>query len=61
MSEREPISEALDYARPGGTIVLAGVKGFKPVPDFVSDLIDRQDVRERVEALLPSALKRSQH
>lgn len=29
--------------------------------DFVSDLIDRQDVRERVEALLPSALKRSQH
>jgi deoxyadenosine/deoxycytidine kinase len=28
--------------------------------DFVSDLVDRQDVRERVEALLPSALKRSQ-
>jgi len=26
--------------------------------DFVSDLVDRQDVRERVEALLPSALKR---
>lgn len=29
--------------------------------DFVSDLVDRQDVRERVEALLPSALKRSQY
>ena len=29
--------------------------------DFVSDLVDRQDVRERVEALLPSALKRSGH
>lgn len=27
--------------------------------DFVSDLVDRQDVRERVEALLPSALNRS--
>ena len=27
--------------------------------DFASDLVDRQDVRERVEALLPSALKRS--
>lgn len=29
--------------------------------DFVSDLVDRQDVRERVEALLPAALKRSQY
>jgi deoxyadenosine/deoxycytidine kinase len=29
--------------------------------DFVNDLIDRQDVRERIEALLPSALKRSGH
>ncbi|MBT8047461.1 MAG: deoxynucleoside kinase [Xanthomonadales bacterium] len=27
--------------------------------DFVADLIDRQDVRERIEALLPSALKRN--
>jgi deoxyadenosine/deoxycytidine kinase len=27
--------------------------------DYVSDLIDRQDVRERVEALLPSTLKRA--
>ena len=26
--------------------------------DFVSDLIDRQDVRERIERLLPSALER---
>ncbi len=29
--------------------------------DFVSDLVDRQDVRERVEALLPTALKRNGH
>ncbi len=27
--------------------------------DFVSDLIDRQDVRERIEALLPSTLNRN--
>jgi deoxyadenosine/deoxycytidine kinase len=27
--------------------------------DFVNDLVDRQDVRERIEALLPSALKRN--
>lgn len=34
-----PVVEALDYVRPGGTIVLAGVKGFKAVPDFISDKI----------------------
>jgi deoxyadenosine/deoxycytidine kinase len=27
--------------------------------DFISDLVDRQDVRSRIEALLPSALKRN--
>jgi len=27
--------------------------------DFVADLVDRQDVRERVESLLPSALRRN--
>ena len=27
--------------------------------DFVSDLIDRQDVRQRIESLLPSALERN--
>lgn len=35
----EPVAEALHYAAPGGRVVLAGVKGFKKVPDFVSDLI----------------------
>jgi threonine dehydrogenase-like Zn-dependent dehydrogenase len=34
-----PVAEALHYAAPGGRIVLAGVKGFKAVPDFLSDLI----------------------
>lgn len=27
--------------------------------DFVNDLVDRQDVRERIESLLPAALKRN--
>jgi threonine dehydrogenase-like Zn-dependent dehydrogenase len=35
----EPVAEALRYAASGGRVVLAGVKGFKPVPDFVSDLV----------------------
>jgi threonine dehydrogenase-like Zn-dependent dehydrogenase len=34
----EPVAETLYYAAVGGRIVLAGVKGFKPVPGFVSDL-----------------------
>jgi threonine dehydrogenase-like Zn-dependent dehydrogenase len=29
----------VDFARAGGRIVLAGVKGFKPIPNFVSDKI----------------------
>jgi deoxyadenosine/deoxycytidine kinase len=29
--------------------------------DFVSDLVDRQDVRSRIEALLPAALARARH
>ena len=35
----EPVKQALHMVKPGGTIVLAGVKGFKPVDDFVSDMI----------------------
>ena len=35
----EPIAEALHYAATGARIVLAGVKGFKAVPEFVSDLV----------------------
>ena len=34
-----PVAEALHYAAFGGRIVLAGVKGFTAVPDFVSDLV----------------------
>jgi threonine dehydrogenase-like Zn-dependent dehydrogenase len=35
----EPITQAIDFARMGGCIVLAGVKGFKAVPDFISDKV----------------------
>jgi threonine dehydrogenase-like Zn-dependent dehydrogenase len=35
----EPIAESLYYAAPGARIVLAGVKGFRPVPEFVSDVV----------------------
>jgi len=41
----EPIAEALHYVAPGGRIVLAGVKGFKAVPDFVSDLVVMKEAR----------------
>src|SRR5262249_7934487 len=43
----QPIAEALHYVAPGGRIVLAGVKGFKNVPDFVSDLIVVKEVTIR--------------
>ncbi|MEE9279310.1 MAG: zinc-binding dehydrogenase [Myxococcota bacterium] len=40
----EPVAEALDYVRPGGTIVLAGVKGQKPVANFISDKIVLKEI-----------------
>ncbi len=43
----EPVAEALDYVRPGGTIVLAGVKGYKPVDGFISDKIVMKEISIR--------------
>lgn len=40
-----PVADALHYVAMGGRIVLAGIKGFKPVPDFVSDLIVVKEAR----------------
>lgn len=40
----EPVAEALHYVALGGRIILAGVKGFKPVPDFISDLIVLKEI-----------------
>jgi threonine dehydrogenase-like Zn-dependent dehydrogenase len=42
-----PVADALDFAAAGGTVVLAGVKGFKPIPDFVSDKIVMKEIRIR--------------
>ena len=43
----DPVRESLDYVRPGGTVVLAGVKGFRPIPDFVSDKIVLKEITIR--------------
>ena len=40
----EPITQAIDLVAPGGRIVLAGVKGFKPVPDFISDKVVLKEI-----------------
>jgi threonine dehydrogenase-like Zn-dependent dehydrogenase len=39
-----PVAQALDFVRPGGRVILAGVKGFKPIPDFVSDKIVMKEI-----------------
>jgi len=43
----QPVRDALDMVRPGGTIVLAGIKGMKPVDNFVSDLIVLKEINIR--------------
>lgn len=35
----KPVAEALGYVKQGGTIVLAGTKGFKPIENWISDWI----------------------
>jgi threonine dehydrogenase-like Zn-dependent dehydrogenase len=35
----EPVAQALDMVKRGGTIVLAGTKGTNPIPHFLSDKI----------------------
>jgi threonine dehydrogenase-like Zn-dependent dehydrogenase len=42
-----PVAEALDYVAPGGRVVLAGVKGFKEIPRFVSDKIVLKEITIR--------------
>src|SRR4030095_4562958 len=41
----KPVADAMSMVRQGGTVVLAGVKGFKPVENFVSDLIVMKEIR----------------
>jgi len=43
----QPIVDAIDCAALGGTIVLAGVKGLKSVPGFVSDKVVLKEITLR--------------
>ena len=40
----KPVAESLDYVRMGGTVVLAGVKGFREIPGFVSDKVVMKEI-----------------
>jgi threonine dehydrogenase-like Zn-dependent dehydrogenase len=40
----EPIVQSLEFVRQGGTVVLAGVKGFKEIPNFISDIIVLKEI-----------------
>ncbi len=40
----EPVAESLDYVRMGGRVVLAGVKGFREIPAFISDKIVLKEI-----------------
>lgn len=43
----KPVTDALSMVRAGGTVVLAGVKGFKAVDNFVSDLVVMKEINIR--------------
>ncbi|MEE8244641.1 MAG: zinc-binding dehydrogenase, partial [Pseudomonadales bacterium] len=43
----QPVVDALSMVRMGGTVVLAGVKGFKKVDNFVSDLVVMKEINIR--------------
>ena len=40
----KPVADSLSMVRPGGTVVLAGVKGFRAVDNFVSDLVVMKEI-----------------
>ena len=40
----EPIVQSLDFVTFGGTVMLAGTKGFKAVPDFISDKVVMKEI-----------------
>ncbi len=42
-----PVAEALDNVAMGGTVVLAGMKGERPIPDFLSDKIVVKEITLR--------------
>ena len=40
----EPITQAIDMVRPGGKVVVAGLKSFKPIPNFISDKLITKEI-----------------
>jgi threonine dehydrogenase-like Zn-dependent dehydrogenase len=42
-----PVAESLDYAAPGARVILAGTKGFKEIPRFVSDKLVLKEISLR--------------
>lgn len=40
----EPVAQSLQLVRQGGRVILAGVKGYKPVENFLSDLIVMKEI-----------------
>ncbi len=40
-----PVEDALSAVRVGGTVVLAGIKGYKPVQGFISDKVVFKEIR----------------
>ena len=41
----KPVADAMRMVKTGGKVVLAGVKGFKPVDEFVSDYIVTREIQ----------------
>ena len=41
----QPVIDAVDMVRPGGRIVLAGLKGFRPVPNLITDKIVINEIK----------------
>jgi threonine dehydrogenase-like Zn-dependent dehydrogenase len=40
----EPVAQSVDFVKMGGKIVLAGVKGFKEIPGFISDKVVMKEI-----------------
>lgn len=40
----EPVTQAIEMVRPGGKVVVAGLKGSRPVPGFVSDRLITKEI-----------------
>ncbi len=41
----KPVWDAMRMVKPGGRVVLAGMKGFKPVADFISDYVVTKEIQ----------------